>query len=99
MKDARNRLKSAELLSLTGACIATGGIALFLQEWLDPFKLVLLLGGLAVHAASMFYRHRLERTAGNVVTRSERWLYWSCWLILAILAVYILAAGFDRSAA
>ena len=99
MKDARNRLKNAELLSLIGACIAAGGIALFLQSWLGPFKLSLLLGGLIVHAAAMFYRQRLERAAGNVLTRWERWLYWSCWLILAILAFYILVAGPSRPAA
>jgi hypothetical protein len=99
MKDARNRLKNAELLSLVGACVAAGGIALFLQSWLDPFKLLLLLGGLAVHAAAMFYRQRLERSAGNALTRWGKWLYWSCWLILAILAIYILVAGPSRSAA
>lgn len=99
MKDARNRLKNAELLSLIGACIATGGIALFLQPWLEPFKLLLLLGGLAVHATAMYYRHRLERDAGGMPTHWERWLYWSCWLILAMLAAYVLVAGPGRSAA
>ena len=99
MKNARNRLKNAELLSLIGACVAAGGIALFLQPWLGPFKLFLLMGGLAVHAAAMFYRQRLERAAGSAVTRWETWLYWSCWLILAILAIYLLAASPRWSAA
>ena len=99
MNDARNRLKNAELLSLIGACVATGGIALFLQSWLGPFKLFLLLGGLAVHAAAMFYRQRLEMAASSALTHWERWLYWSCWLILAALALYILAAGPSWSAA
>ncbi len=99
MKDARNRLKNAELLSLIGACIATGGIALFLQSWLEPFKLLLLFGGLAVHAVAMYYRHRLERAAGSMPTHWERWLYWSCWLILAILAFYILVVGPSQTAA
>jgi uncharacterized membrane protein YidH (DUF202 family) len=98
MKDVRNRLKNAELLSLAGACVASGGIALVLHSWLEPFKLFLLLGGLAVHAAAMFYRQRLERAAGKPLTRWERWLYWSCWLILATLAFYILAVGPGRSA-
>lgn len=99
MKDSRNRLKNAELLSLIGACVATGGMALFLQSWLGPLKLFLLLGGLSVHAAAMLYRHRLERAAGDALTRWEKSLYWSCWLILAILAIYILAAGTGWSAA
>lgn len=99
MKDTRNRLKNAELLSLIGACAAAGGIALFLHSWLEPFKIALLLGGLVVHAAAMFYRHRLERAAGSALTRWEGWLYWSCWLILAILALYVLVAGLSRSAA
>lgn len=99
MKDNRNRLKNAELLSLAGACVASGGIALVLQSWLEPYKLFLLLGGLAVHAAAMFYRQRLERAAGKPLTRWERWLYWSCWLILAALVFYILALGPSRSAA
>ena len=93
MKSARNRLKNAELLSLIGACVATGGLALVLRAWLGPFKLFLLLGGLAVHAAAMFYRQRLEKAAGEAPTRWEKWLYWSCWLILAILAIYIMVAG------
>lgn len=99
MTPARNTLKNAEVLSLIGACIAAGGIALFLHTSLEPFKLALLLGGLVVHAAAMFYRQRLERAAGHVLTRWERWLYWSCWLILAILAFWILVAGPGRSAA
>lgn len=99
MKVARNRLKNAELVSLIGACVAAGGIALFLQSWLDPLKLFLLIGGLAVHAAAMFYRQRLEKAAGNTPTRWERSLYWSCWLILAILAAYILVAAPGWSAA
>ncbi len=99
MKNARNQLKNAELLSLIGACVASGGIVLFLQSWLEPFKLFLLLGGLALHAIAMFYRARLEKAAGNTLTSWERWLYWSCWLILAILALYILIAGPFWSAA
>lgn len=99
MKDARNRLKNAELLSLIGACVAAGGLALYFQAELSQFKLALLLGGLAVHAVAMFYRQRLERSAGNALTRWERWLYWSCWLILAILVFCILVSVFGRSAA
>lgn len=95
MKDARDRLKNAELLSLTGACFAAGGIALFLHDWLGPYRLPLLLGGLVVHAAAMFHRRRLERTSGNVPSRWERWLYWSCWFILAMLSAYILAVGLE----
>lgn len=99
MRDTRNQIKNAELLSLIGACLAAGGIALFLQAWLEPFKLLLLLGGLAVHATAMIYRRRLERAAGHVLTRWERWLYWACWLILTALVFYILAAALDPSAA
>ncbi|WP_162348716.1 hypothetical protein [Pseudoxanthomonas gei] len=72
MKDARHRLKNAELLSLIGACVAAGGIALFLQSWLVPFKLMLLSGGVAVHAVAMLYRHRLEVATGNALTRREK---------------------------
>lgn len=99
MKNARDRLKNAELLSLIGACVAAGGMALFLQSWLEPYKLILLPGGLAVHAVAMFYRKRLERVAGNALTRWEQWLYWSCWLVLAILAIYLLAVAPSWSAA
>lgn len=99
MQEVRNRLRNAELLSLLGACVAAGGVARFLQSWLGPFKLFLLLGGLAVHAVAMFYRQRLERAAGNTATRWEQGLYWSCWLILATLAIYMVVAGPDRSVA
>lgn len=98
MKDSRNRLKNAELLSLIGACVASAGIALFLQPLLGPFQLLLVFGGLAVHAAAMFYRHRLERAVGSTVTRWERLLYWSCWLLLALLGFYILGWPFLTTA-
>lgn len=99
MKVVRNRIKNAELLSLIGACLASGGIALLLEPWLEPFTLLLLFGGLTVHAAAMLYRQRLERSAGTDFTRWERWLYWACWLILAILVFYILVAVTSRSTA
>jgi Mn2+/Fe2+ NRAMP family transporter len=93
MKVARNQLKNAELVSLIGACVATGGVALYLQSWLDPLKFVLLLSGLAIHAAAMFYRQRLERAADHALTRWEKSLYWSCWVILATLAIYLVVAA------
>lgn len=99
MADLRNRLKNAELLSLIGAVVAGAGIALLLQAWLDPLKPVLVAGGLLVHAAAMFYRKRVENAAGNELTRWESLLYWSCWLILALLAIYMLAVAPARPTA
>ena len=93
MDRLRNRPKSAEVLGLVGACIAAAGLALFLAPWLDPFKLGLLVVGLAVHAAAMFHRQRLERAAGTSLTRWERALYWTCWLLLAGLAAYVVLVG------
>lgn len=99
MKHARNRLKNAELLSLLGACVASAGIALLLQAWLGPLEWLFLFGGLALHAAAMFYRRRLERAAGDAPTRWEAWLYGACWLILAALVLYALWVVLAKPAA
>jgi len=92
MKNLHNRVKNAEILSLLGAVVAGAGAALFFPEWLDSLKFFMLVGGLLIHAAAMFYRQRLERTSGVWQTRWETLLYWLCWLFIWSLAAYLFFA-------
>lgn len=99
MDNFRNRLKNAELLSLLGAVVAGAGAALLLRDWLDAFKLSMLVGGLLIHATAMFYRQRLENASGGTKTRWGSFLYWSCWLLLALFGIYVVAVGASGFAA
>lgn len=94
MTDLRARLKSAELLSIAGACVLGAGVALFFQRWLAPFALAIAVAGLIAHAGGMYEKHRIEAGAGLKVALWETWLYWLCWLILAALTGLLLFRTF-----
>ncbi len=90
MTDLRERLKSAELLSIAGASVLGAGVALILQRWLAPFALVIVIVGLVAHAGGMFQKHRIVTGAGLKLEPWETWLYWLCWLALAVLTGFLL---------
>ena len=94
MTDLRARLRSAELLSIAGASVLGAGVALVLQRWLAPFAVAIALAGLIAHAGGMYEKHRIEASAGQKVARGEIWLYWFCWLTLAMLIGFLLLGTF-----
>lgn len=89
----RNRAKNAELLSLLGAVLAGVGAALYFHQQLIPHRFVLLVVGIALHAAAMVYRRRLERGQGDAPTAWESALYWSCGLLILALMAYLALGG------
>ena len=95
MTDNRSSLKAAELLSLTGLAAAGAGGALLLQQWLGPFAIAIFAVGLAVHAAGMWSKHRIEARAQVRTAAWEPILYGLCWIALVVLAACLLVPTFQ----
>lgn len=88
----RDRIRKAEILSVSGAAVAGAGAALLLERWLSAVAMPLLVVGVLAHGLGMLLRRRLEQR--TLVPRAawEEPVYWLCWVILA----GILAYGFMR---
>jgi hypothetical protein len=65
------------------------GLGALLGNVLGGFGLPLLLAGALVHGWGMFDKHRLERAAGAPDVRWHAFLYWTCWLLLALMALSV----------
>jgi hypothetical protein len=83
------QLKRAELASGLGALVLGAGIGGLAAPWLGRAAVVVLLLGLAVHAWGMYDKHRLERGSEVQSVRFVAALYWSCWILLALLVAYL----------
>ena len=95
MTDDRSALRSAELVSLAGLAAAAAGGALLLRQWLEPFATAIFAVGLAVHAAGMWGKHRIETHAQVRTAAWEPFLYALCWFALVVLAVCLLVPNFQ----
>jgi drug/metabolite transporter (DMT)-like permease len=85
---AARRLRLAELASGLGAGVLGLGIGILAADYLRDLGLPLLLVGLLLHAWGMADKHRLERTADEA-PRLAMLVYGLCWLVLAVLAIYV----------
>ena len=92
MHDPQAATKGAELASGLGAIVLGAGLALVLPEWLRTYAFPLLIGGLLVHGAGMTLKYRLEARGGPPLWW-ERTLFWLCWVLLALLGIWIGAAA------
>src|SRR5262245_3135881 len=81
--DYRARLKSAELLSATGALALGLGLGAALSSYIGNAAVLLLVAGIASHGFGMLQKHRLEAKAGGTPAWWETALYWICWVALA----------------
>ncbi|MFL5386429.1 MAG: hypothetical protein ACJ8GN_28250 [Longimicrobiaceae bacterium] len=88
------QLKRAELASGLGALVLGTGIGGLAAPWLGRAAVVVLLLGLAVHAWGMYDKHRLERGSEAGAVRFAAPLYWSCWILLTVLFVWLAARSF-----
>lgn len=95
MTGDRSSLRAAELLSLTGLAAAAAGGAFLLQQWLGPFAIAMFALGLAVHAAGMWSKHRIEVRAQVRTAAWEPIIYGLCWFALIVLAVFLLVPSFQ----
>ena len=79
--------KRAELAGSAGAGVLGAGLGAFFAQWAAPFAVPLLLLGVLLHGWGMVEKRRLE--AGATLPSWPKALYWICWVLLAILIVWI----------
>ena len=87
--DHRARLKSAELLSTTGALVLGVGLGAAQSTYIGSAAVLLLVAGIASHGWGMLQKHRLEAKVDYAPAPWETALYWVCWAALAVLLVLI----------
>ena len=92
MYDPQAATKRAELASGLGAIVLGAGLALVSPEWLRTYANPLLIGGVLIHGAGMTVKYRLEARGGPPLWW-ERALFWLCWVLLAILGVWMAVAA------
>jgi hypothetical protein len=83
------RLRLAELTSGAGALVLGLGLGALAGKHLEGFGLPLLAAGAAVHGWGMLDKHRLERRADRQTVWWEPIAYWTCWVLLGVLAIGI----------
>jgi hypothetical protein len=87
------RLRVAELTSAVGAGVIGFGIGTWVGVTGKILTVIAIGIGGAMHAWGMADKHALDRRAGLQSPRWSIWLYWSCWLALAGLAIWIVVAA------
>ena len=92
----RRRLKQADVLSALGAGVLGAGLGAMFANWLAGFAVAALLIGISVHGWGMFEKRRLEDASGEPRATWETVLYWSCWLVLAMLVGSIIYRGVSQ---
>lgn len=83
------RLKSADLLSSTGALVLGIGLGAVLAAYIGRAALPVLLVGLFSHGWGMLQKRRLESGGDYRPAWWETTLYWGCWAALAALLLLI----------
>lgn len=87
--EQRDRLKSAELLSATGALVLGVGMGAALSTYIGSAAVPLLVAGIAAHGWGMLQKDRLEAKEDYAPALWEAALYWVCWAALAALLLLI----------
>ena len=84
------RLRLAELTSSVGAGVLGLGLGIVAREYLARAGWPLLVLGLVVHAWGMMDKRRLEARMGAPDVWWSTVLYWTCWVLLGSMLVYVL---------
>ena len=82
-------LKRVDLLGTLGVLMLGVGAGAWFGEVLAKYIVLLLIGGGLLHAFSMYGKHRLESARGMALPPWYGFLYWLCWVLLAMLAVWL----------
>ena len=83
------RVKLAELTSGVGALVLGIGLGALFVRWVSPAAGVVTLAGVLVHAFGMWDKHRLDGQSPGDSSVLVRALYWTCWLLLAGVLLYL----------
>ena len=86
--DVEKRRRALATLSGIGAALAGVGVGVWLSERLQPLMWLILAVGVAVHLIGMVGTHRLQNESGYAPSGLDQAAYWTCWLMIAALAVY-----------
>ena len=95
-QDTIVRMKRADLAGSGGAGILGAGLGMLLMDLLQAelatsVALALAAVGAALHGWGMYEKHRIE--GGMEIPRWSRALYWTCWVALGILLLWISLAA------
>jgi hypothetical protein len=77
-----------ELLGGIGAAVLGAGVGLVFRDLVAALAFPLLIVGLIVHGWAMWGKHRLDASGSIALPRWTVWAYWTCWALIAGLAVY-----------
>ena len=91
-----SRMRLSQFTSSLGAGVAGLGLGVLLSRVLDGLGVVILLTGTAMHAWGMLDGMRLEKEMAVTRPRWSLATYWLCWLLLGVLALYVLATAVRR---
>lgn len=81
--------KRIQLASSGGAALAGAGVGVLLAKALAPVAWGLAILGIVLHALSMIARRHIERRAGVRLPWWSVALFWTCWIVLGGLAVWL----------
>ena len=79
----------AELVGSVGAGVLGAGLALLFRDALAVLAVPLLVIGGAMHLLGMYQKHHLDASEAAAGPRWVAWAYWTCWLLLFGLGVYV----------
>ncbi len=83
----------ADLTSGVGALFLGIGLGGLLANHLGALSNPILFLGLVMHVWGMYRKNKLEVDRGLETTFWEKTLYWTCWILLALLvAIFIFKA-------
>jgi hypothetical protein len=90
------RLRLAELTSSLGAGVLGMGLGVLLASQLRGLGVPVLLLGALLHAWGMTDKHRIEAKSLVPTVWWSTALYWICWGLLGLLAIYVVFRTFAR---
>ena len=86
--NVEKRRRALAALSGIGAALAGIGLGAWLGDRLQPLMWPILVVGVAVHLIGMVGTRRLQNASGYAPSELDQIGYWTCWLLIAALAVY-----------
>lgn len=84
-------LQRAKLASTSGAGILGFGLGAALAGYFGPYSYLIIAIGIAMHGWGMYNSSGMGGTgrAPGKNPLGGDWLYWLCWVLLALLAAYV----------